>query len=180
MLARNNVDHIIKDGKIKMQKVTAKKKVMLKTKAKTSSGGGGKVYEYPVSLELDSDGMKYGGVVLRINNTPGSWYLKTILDKGEKNLPKTISIDYGQNWSCINMDEVLKEALKKVKKIYVLRQEVDMNVDCNNKKLEAGMSVESISDDRLGKIIETLDDNLVQVAYEDETVTVNGRTLLVR
>jgi len=55
-----------------------------------------------------------------------------------------------------------------------------MNVDCNNKKLEAGMSVESISDDRLGKIIETLDDNLVQVAYEDETVTVNGRTLLVR
>ena len=120
MLSRNNVDHIIKDGKIKMQKVTAAKKVMLKTKAKTS-GASGKEHEYPVSLELDSNGMKYGGVVLNINGTPGSWYLKSILDKGEQNLPKTISIDFGQQWTCINMDEVLKEALKKVKKIYVLK-----------------------------------------------------------
>ena len=52
-------------------------------------------------------------------------------------------------------------------------------VDCNNKEITVESQVESIGDEGIGKVIDVLDDNLVQIAYEDETVTVDGRKLLV-
>lgn len=49
--------------------------------------------------------------VLRIENTPASWYMKTLLEDRRGGWPMTISIDFGQKWSCTNFGEVLKAAM---------------------------------------------------------------------
>jgi hypothetical protein len=113
------------DGSIarqKLEQMVAKKK--LTTKAKDNHG-----YEYDVYLYMNN--LPTGWVnpslindeefhnemcfkwVLRITGTPGGWYMSTLLG-GDKyataHVGSTISIDFGQDWNCINFDEVLAEA----------------------------------------------------------------------
>jgi len=45
--------------------------------------------------------------VLRILGTPGGWYLNGLQNK---TLRDVISIDHGQGWDCINLQEILAEA----------------------------------------------------------------------
>lgn len=47
--------------------------------------------------------------ILRIKDTPGSWYMTTLLEDGGQ-YPNGIVIDGGQNWSIVNFQEVLDEA----------------------------------------------------------------------
>lgn len=47
--------------------------------------------------------------VLKIKDTPGSWYMSTLLGSGGL-YPGGIAIDYGQKWNCTNFQEVLNEA----------------------------------------------------------------------
>lgn len=47
---------------------------------------------------------------LRIQGTPASWYMSTLLHGAL--YPRGITIDYGQNWYCTNFQEVLNEAQK--------------------------------------------------------------------
>jgi hypothetical protein len=46
--------------------------------------------------------------ILKIENTPAHWYMSTLLEDGKQD--KKISI-YGNDWYCINFDEVMAEAL---------------------------------------------------------------------
>ena len=45
---------------------------------------------------------------LRIENTPGQWYMTTLEEK--PNRGPVISIDMGQRWDCINFDVIMTEA----------------------------------------------------------------------
>lgn len=70
----------------------------------------GKTYTHPVHL-LRSDYDRIPSLILYIDNTPGRWYLSTLLgrDGYGREVGTTIAIDAGQNWDCINMDEVMRE-----------------------------------------------------------------------
>jgi hypothetical protein len=60
--------------------------------------------QYPVTLtpkEFHGE-----NAILRIEMTSGSWFLSTLW---EYEHPQ-ISIDHGQNWRCLNIQEVLQEA----------------------------------------------------------------------
>lgn len=48
------------------------------------------------------------GWVLRVKDTPGRWYMKTLL---ADSFSGTISIDYGQRWSCVNFREIMDAAV---------------------------------------------------------------------
>ena len=64
-------------------------------------------FEYNVHLALE----KYLGRpawVLVIEDTPGRWYMATILEEGWADL---IWIDYGQRWSIVNFIEIMREAI---------------------------------------------------------------------
>jgi hypothetical protein len=83
----------------------------LKTRAITTDRNG-TVYGYDVVLEPSRwDGDE--SLVLRIKDTPGSWYLSTLFGKDEfsfsRPVGETISIDTGQNWDCINMGDIMRE-----------------------------------------------------------------------
>jgi len=91
----------------------------LKVKAKDNHG-----LQYPVSLRFEkfsagqsrqADGSLRPDIVnkwvLRIHNTPASWYMATLL---EGKTGSVIALDYGQNWNCINFDEVMKEAKEQI------------------------------------------------------------------
>lgn len=60
-------------------------------------------YEYNVNITKAND--KY---VLSIENTPGSWYLETLLDEPNALYFDTLSID-GNDWKIGNWREVAKE-----------------------------------------------------------------------
>lgn len=75
----------------------------LKVRAQDNHG-----YEYPVSLEMD----KYHKWVLRIEDTPGHWYMSTLLEDGR--FPETISVDLGQKWDIINFGDVMREAVTRI------------------------------------------------------------------
>lgn len=71
----------------------------LKTIARDNYG-----YEHAVTLTPKEF---YGdNAVLKIQNTPGSWFMSTLWEYQ----PSQIAIDYGQGWMCTNIQDVLKEA----------------------------------------------------------------------
>lgn len=51
------------------------------------------------------------GAVLVITGTPGSWYLSTLL--GGAQGPR-LSIDYGADWWCENIDVLIREASRRL------------------------------------------------------------------
>lgn len=69
----------------------------LKTKAKDNYGN-----EYPVSLCFN----KNNKWVLLIHNTGGSWFMSSLMGYQDS----VIAFDYGQNWNCVNIKDVLHEA----------------------------------------------------------------------
>jgi len=82
-------------------------------KTKAISGNG---YEYNVHLlegnpKYDTtNGISYNGLVLSIEGTPGSWYVATFLhNQPGCQYGNEIMIDGGQNWKCINKQEIIKE-----------------------------------------------------------------------
>jgi len=91
----------------------------LKTKAKQTVDGR-KVKSNAVQLILDTekkdadgdDTMQYKWV-LHIVDTPGQWYVSTLLgaDEGFAACGNELYIDGGQEWLCTNMDAIMKEAL---------------------------------------------------------------------
>lgn len=44
--------------------------------------------------------------VLRVHDTPGSWYLDGLLEMRGS----VIYLDFGQRWMCTNLNEIIKEA----------------------------------------------------------------------
>lgn len=61
-------------------------------------------YQYAVTLTpQDFHG---ANAVLRIERTSGSWFLSTLWDYKHSQ----IAIDHGQNWRCLNIQDVLQEA----------------------------------------------------------------------
>jgi len=70
-----------------------------------------KGYNYEVELVLRESkhfGLKW---VLIIVNTPGQWYISTLLNSQYNPAgSKVMWIDYGQNWRIENFDEVLAAA----------------------------------------------------------------------
>jgi hypothetical protein len=61
--------------------------------------------------------------MLCINETPGHWYMVTLLDPvlgashghwDGPNPSKVISIDFGQDWTCVNFDEVMLAAIRTI------------------------------------------------------------------
>lgn len=53
---------------------------------------------------------RYGnGPVLVIDGTPGSWYVKTLIDNF---FPKGLAIDFGQGWVCTNINDIISELRK--------------------------------------------------------------------
>jgi len=52
-------------------------------------------------------------------------------------------------------------------------------LDCNGKEIKIGMWVESISDDRVVKVVDILEDNDVSIDYGEGAITVKGRSLLL-
>src|ERR1035437_3780540 len=69
----------------------------------------GRSYEHRITLEHSSYSSK--SLVLRIAGTPGHWYLATLFgsDGFGRRVGPTLSIDMGQNWDCINMDQIMAE-----------------------------------------------------------------------
>lgn len=62
----------------------------------------------PVYLQLtscDTMGTKW---VLKIGNTPGQWYVSTLLEDMDR---KWIAIDSGQGWSCTNINAIIQSVL---------------------------------------------------------------------
>jgi hypothetical protein len=81
----------------------------LKTKAKTTSGD--KVYEYDVVFYKGEYDDEYGGLVLSIETTPGSWYLSTLLENDNIRYQDEISIS-GSDWMCDNWKDVISEVFE--------------------------------------------------------------------
>ena len=86
----------------------------LNTKAKSEyRDGDGKITckEYPVHIKLDTH-HKYG-FILKIEDTPGSWYMSTLMGNRYGNSysedNQILSI-YGMDWMCVNIFDLLKEA----------------------------------------------------------------------
>jgi len=76
---------------------------------------GEKVYEHPVHIikgeRLRDD--KFNGLILSIQDTPGSWYLETLVD-GYGGRPSALNynemaIDGGAKWYCTNWSEIAAE-----------------------------------------------------------------------
>lgn len=63
---------------------------------------------YVVAIE---SGDSHYGPVLHVKNTPGRWYLRTLLDGRPR---ARIAIDYGQNWVVDNFNVVMAEAVRAV------------------------------------------------------------------
>jgi len=95
----------------------------LKTKAKQTVKGR-KVKSNAVELILagksghteeedDGDDTLQNKWVLHIVDTPGQWYVSTLLgaDEGFAACGNELYIDGGQEWLCTNMDAIMKEAL---------------------------------------------------------------------
>ncbi len=77
--------------------------VNLKTQARDNYG-----YSYPVSIVVeDRDGFLVGERILKIHDTPGSWYLRTLL---ASSVGARLAIDYGQDWYCENIQSLIEEA----------------------------------------------------------------------
>lgn len=96
----------------------------LKVKALDNHG-----HKYPVELRFERESCGLSRLpdgtmgkhrtnkwVLHITTTPGHWYMSTLLeeDRHGRTMGKVISIDFGQNWNCINFDEVMKEAKEQI------------------------------------------------------------------
>tara|TARA_Y100000034_G_C6866259_1_gene394848 strand:+ start:729 stop:1022 length:294 start_codon:yes stop_codon:yes gene_type:complete len=78
-------------------------KITLPVKATDNYGN-----SYWVTLEL-KEGDKLGWI-LSIDETPGSWYVKTLQGKdGFSNGRSSgqVAIDFGQKWYCTNIDNIL-------------------------------------------------------------------------
>lgn len=81
----------------------------LKIKAQDNHG-----HSYDVELILQHSehwGYKWA---LSIVNTPGRWYMTTLLDGGYGPLHSMIYIDFGQRWCCTNFDKVFAEAKRNI------------------------------------------------------------------
>lgn len=77
---------------------------------KTLQDPNSKTYTYPVHI-LKGDpkyGEKYGGLILSISNTPGAWYVDTLMESPVRR-SDYIYIDAGQGWACVNWDVIMGE-----------------------------------------------------------------------
>jgi hypothetical protein len=63
-------------------------------------------YEHTAQITADRFG---GGPGLKIDDTAGSWCLKTLMEADLKN---GIYIDFGQRWICTNIAALVDEALR--------------------------------------------------------------------
>ena len=85
-------------------------KITLNTKAKDNHGC---IYDVTIGTNKRYD----GGPVARIEKTPGSWYLHTLMGIGvptydcaiDHGVRHYIAIDHGTNWYCTNIDAILAE-----------------------------------------------------------------------
>lgn len=67
-------------------------------------------YRYAVWLIFDHNDTMGWKWILRIDNTPGSWYMSTLI-KGGFPRGERIAVDAGQNWVILNFGEILAEAV---------------------------------------------------------------------
>ena len=91
-----------------MDAVAVEKKT-LRTQARDNHG-----HTYVVELWLKNTPSRGKKWVLQIRNTPGSWYMSTLLEGNYNEKNSKIWIDFGQNWLCSNFGEVMAEAKEQV------------------------------------------------------------------
>lgn len=58
-------------------------------------------HTYDVEIQTGDNGKP----IVKILGTPGQWYYKSLGAYAYD----TIALDFGQNWNCINFDEVMRE-----------------------------------------------------------------------
>lgn len=85
----------------------------LRTRAETEweKSGGKKTFD--VYLVEDPRYYETWGLSLKIEDTPGSWFISSLLSGG---LGNKVYIDHGQRWAWTNPQEVFKEVEQLVKK----------------------------------------------------------------
>ena len=69
-----------------------------------------KTHTYPIHI-LKGDpkyAEKYDGLILSISNTPGYWYVDTLMESPVRR-SDYIYIDGGQEWACVNWDKIMNE-----------------------------------------------------------------------
>lgn len=88
----------------------------LKTKAVDTNGNKYTVY---ITEGKDLGNDKYHGMALSISETPGQWYLDTLLEKG---MPTGELSIYGNDWILTNIKELLIEALQLIKQPYTMKK----------------------------------------------------------
>ena len=93
----------------------------LNTKAKSEyRNGNGEIdhNEYPVHIKLDTD--YSNGFILKIEDTPGSWHMSTLMGDRYGNAynenNQVLSI-HGMKWMCVNIFDLLKEANETLEKM---------------------------------------------------------------
>ncbi len=96
-----------------------KTKIELKTKVKDNHG-----HTYSVCLQryksFDKESGLDGDWVLNIEDAPGGWFMHTLLIetdgkfKRDLNSVQGISLDHGQDWNLLDINEALREALIKL------------------------------------------------------------------
>lgn len=79
-------------------------KYKLKTKALTNRGKSHNVY-----LIVSSQFSETDETSLHIENTPGCWFMESLLSGGLEH--NELSIDFGARWSCINRSDLIREAV---------------------------------------------------------------------
>lgn len=95
-----------------------------KTKAKAD------IYEYDVHLLQgdpkydETNGYSYSGLILSIDNTPGSWYVSTFLHYHPNKTHNKIIIDGGNNWVVENGLEIEKELKEWIENQYPVYKNV--------------------------------------------------------
>jgi hypothetical protein len=105
-----------------------------KTDAITETMGDPNKKQYRHPVHLIEGTMKYtptyNGVVLSISDTPGSWYVDTLME-GDAKYNNIMYIDFGAKWICSNWSEIMKELNEWIS---------------NSENIQEGIGVQSFTD----------------------------------
>jgi hypothetical protein len=106
---------VFHDGELReVIETTLAKKTLTKKAVATAYG---KTYEHKVTLTLKTTNLKDYKFnhkwILDIEDTPGHWYLSTLLETPSRltGPESRLAIDFGQGWYCENIGALLREAV---------------------------------------------------------------------
>lgn len=95
------------------------------TKAKTNGGNEYNVHLLQGDPKYDeTNGYSYNGLVISIDNTPGSWYVSTFLHYTADNYSNIIHIS-GDDWICTNRLDIVSELRYWINNFYQVWKDSD-------------------------------------------------------